>query len=202
MLKKLAPAVVLSGSVLIGVFVIVSAILLAVRQPWLGLRLAADESGAVKIVAINSAGPSASLQVGGGVVSIAGNEGEPVVLTALDLVEEPDVAECYVAFAEFITRQRGLSAALRSGTVTLALDDGGRVELAPADIRPLSSLPAVFWVQLVVGGGSFLIGAWVWSLKRHDLPARILTGVGLATMPALRSGCWSGKVSHAARRPP
>ena len=183
MFKKLTPTVSLMISFLAGASVLLTAILVACLQPWMGVTFGVDEEGAVKIVAVDPSGPGATLPVGA-VVSILQNDprGPVVVLKAMDLVEEPDTIEGYQAFADFFRRQRGIHSLLAGKSVELSTPEGVRHEITPVWPRPLTSLPAVFWVQLIVGGGSFLIGAWVWSLKRHDLPARILVFVGLATM--------------------
>lgn len=88
----------------------------------------------------------------------------------------------YAEFGEFLARQDRLAALLRSESVTLHLGDGGEHALRPAPSRPLSSLPAAFWVQLFVGAASFVIGAWVWSLRRGDLATRLLAAVGASTL--------------------
>ncbi|MFA6960858.1 MAG: ATP-binding protein [Opitutaceae bacterium] len=181
MFKKLTPAFILTGSAMAGVILILAAIWIAHRQPWLGAALAVDEKGVVYVSAVESSGPSAALPVGTKITAVEG-AGDSLAPTAQDLVEEPDVLESYAVFKGFFVRQGSLLTMLRSGAVTVVASDGVRVELVPAQSRPITSLPEVFWVQLIVGGGSFLIGAWVWSLKRHDLPARILALVGLATM--------------------
>lgn len=182
MSKARTPVLVLSGSVLIGAAVIFGALLLAHYQPWLGLRFSADEAGGVRVAAVDAAGPAAGVKPGAAVVAFEGAGGVSVAPVAGDLLEEPDVVESYAAFAEFLARQERLAGVLRGESVGVVLEGGARVEVTPAEVRPLADLPAVFWVQLVVGAGSFLIGAWVWSLKRGDLPARILAGVGFSTM--------------------
>lgn len=182
MLKKLTPGVLLTLSLFTGASVLLGAIFAACFQPWLGVTFGADDEGAVKIVAVDSSGPGAALPVGARVSVIKCKPGMPVIMEPTDLVEEPDTIEGYKTFKEFFRRQGWLYSLLRSDTVILAGKDIGNHEITPEWPRPLTSLPAVFWVQLIVGGGSFLIGAWVWSLKRHDLPARILAFVGFATM--------------------
>lgn len=183
MFKRVTPTVLLTASSLLGAGVILAAIFIAHVQPWLGATFATDEEGAVKIVAVHPGGPAATVPAGT-IVSVitAAPAGPPVILQPTDLVEEPDTLGDYKAFNEFFRRQGWISSLLLSESVILVGKDGARYQITPAWPRPLASLPAVFWVQLIVGGGSFLIGAWVWSLKRHDLPARILAFVGLSTM--------------------
>lgn len=177
MLRKITPAVGITVSALLVGAMVTAALLLALNQPWLGLRLAADEQGVVRVAAVNPEGPAAAVPVGAGVVAV----GEFAV-TGEDLVEEPDVLETYLLFGDFLDRQTRLAEILRGGPVTLRLDNGAAVTVTPEPARPVSSLPGAFWVQLLVGGVSTLIGAWVWSLRREDLGPRVLAGVGVATM--------------------
>lgn len=181
MLKKFTPVVLLTLSFVAGACVLLAAVLLAHFQPWLGVTFGTGDEGAVKIVAVDPSGPGAALPVGE-VVSRIESSGSVVSLNATDIVEEPDTIEGYAAFGEFFQRQGQMYPRVGSDAVTLMTGDGTRHDIRPESSRPLTSLPAVFWVQLIVGGGSFLIGAWVWSLKRYDLPARILAFVGFATM--------------------
>jgi two-component system, NarL family, sensor histidine kinase DevS len=183
MFTRITPAVLLTLSFLGGAAVLLCAILIAHFQPSLGVSFGVDDEGAVIVRSVDATGPAAAVPPGAVISGISAGPAEaPLVLQAVDLVEEPDTIEGYEAFTEFFRRQDRLHSMLVSGSVILAGTDDARYEIKPAATRPLSSLPAVFWVQLVVGGGSFLIGAWVWSLKRHDLPARILAFVGLSTM--------------------
>ncbi len=183
MFKRITPAVLLTLSSMAGAFVLLFAVLVAYFQPWLGVTFGVDEDGSVKIVAVDPLGPGAALPVGAVISTIQNDPRGPVLaLTAKDLVEEPDTIEGYKAFKDFFRRQRWIYSLLVSESVELTTKEGVRHEIARVWPRPITNLPAVFWVQLIVGGGSFLIGAWVWSLKRHDLPARILAFVGLSTM--------------------
>ncbi|MFA6289176.1 MAG: ATP-binding protein [Opitutaceae bacterium] len=183
MLKKFTPAFILTGSVMVGALVVLTVIGLAYFQPWLGVTFGVDDEGGVKIVAVDPSGPGAALPVGAVISTIQNDPRGPVLaLKATDLVEEPDTLEGYKALKDFFRRQRWIFSLLVAETVELSTKEGVRHEITPAWPRPITSLPAVFWVQLIVGGGSFLIGSWVWSLKRQDLPARILAFVGLSTM--------------------
>ncbi len=173
-----------SSAALVGLLVCLVT-LFALRQPWLGIDFT-HRDDAVFIAAVAPDGPAASLPPDTRVVALANSSGEPITLEPRDLLEEPDVIETYAAFAEFFARQTRLSAALRSGeiTLTIALDDGSTHThtITPAPSRPLRELPPAFWVQLFVGATSFLVGCWVWSLRRADPASRILATIGAATL--------------------
>lgn len=74
--------------------------------------------------------------------------------------------------------------------VHVADDAGGKRQfvVSPRLGGPLSDLPPAFWVQLIVGLSSFLIGGWVWSLRRYDLATGLFAlasfGILVFTFPA------------------
>lgn len=58
--------------------------------------------------------------------------------------------------------------------------------LAPFDSeqgwRSPFALPAIFWIPMTTGFGSFLIAGWVWSLRPADLATRLFALSGIATL--------------------
>lgn len=181
MLRQSTPAVILTGAALLGALLALTVVLLALRQPWLGLSLATSDDKVI-VAAVAPDGPAAALPVGAQIVSLTGANIGPIILEPRDLLEEPDVSETYVALREFFARQNHFSNALRGDHVQIALADGSDFTLTPEPSRPLRELPPAFWVQLFVGAASFLIGCWVWSLRRTDTASRILAAVGASTL--------------------
>ncbi len=182
-LKRLTPFTILALTAVAGLAAASVALLIALSQPWLGVRLSVDvESGLVRIADVAPHGSAKVLTPGEPLAKIGG-----IAIEAGDLVEEPDVAESYVALRRFFERQGQLHAVLRSGTeVTLETvgASAAQVGVTPAPRRPVTSLPPVFWVQIVTGFVSLMVGAWVWSLRRGELPARLLAGAGLGILAA------------------
>lgn len=176
------PALLLLLASLVGVAAIGCALILATATPWLGLRLtAAGEGPGAQVIASNSGGPAARLNARA-LLSVGG-----VKVLPQDALDEPDYLPDYRATDAFFARQTRLHAALQTRPVhivTLAAD--GRTISADLTTgrRPLSSLPADFWAQLVFGLGSFLVGAWVWSLRPRDLAAILFALSGVAMLAA------------------
>jgi hypothetical protein len=84
-------------------------------------------------------------------------------LEAEDFTLEPDAnLPTYAAYARFIERQDGLARLSGAEVVRLVDASGGVHAVAPASHRPLGSLPADFWVQVVVGLFAWLISVGVW----------------------------------------
>lgn len=52
----------------------------------------------------------------------------------------------------------------------------------PAKSFYLQDLPAIFWIQVMVGFGALLISGWVWSLRPKDLASRFFILSGLTTV--------------------
>jgi hypothetical protein len=166
------------------------ALALALRGPWLGLQLLGQEDGSITVV--QASGPSAAIPVNASLVFVA-NERSQLVLTARDLVEEPDVFDLYPEMDDFFRRQGELATLLRAPEVTLGWRADSNADivqtttLRPA-ARPLHSLPLPFWFQLAVSSLGFLIAAWVWALRPQEWGARLFAITGLSfpvfAMPA------------------
>lgn len=181
---RLTPLAMLSLLMAIGLALTAGAIGLATRQPTLALILSPDGDG--RDVLIAAIGPSDRRGLPGKLISVGDGHGSIVELHAGDLVAEPDTLETYAAMETFFARQTEISGIFRQADVQIHVqDDDGRVnqtELSPSPRRPLADLPAVFWVQIFVGFSSFLIGAWVWCLRREDLSTRLFALIGASIM--------------------
>lgn len=188
------------------------AVWLATRQPWLGLTLVAEpvveapEAAAksdvsqtppsastprppgVIVQAASPAGPAAAIIPNTRLLSVASasDSGASLALLATDLIEEPDAFNTYKEWGDFYARQAQLASWLRAGPLSLSLQDArgntSQVSIQPLASRPVSSLPAVFWFQLFVGGFATLVGVWVLSLRPFDRAARCLALTGAALL--------------------
>jgi signal transduction histidine kinase len=104
---------------------------------------------------------------------------EIIYLKASDFTEDPHFLATYADIQNLFERQTQLHELLRDHQyMTLGLrvspEQPVRYYTVPvASHRPLSSLPAVFWFQLVVSSLGYLLGCWIWSLRPDDLGARI-----------------------------
>jgi signal transduction histidine kinase len=181
MRKRLtSPMAWLAAAAVYALLLSVAVVLMAVRQPWMGLTLVHD-SALDAVVVRAAAGPAAEVPAGTVIVEVSGG-GRAMELRGRDLIPEPDgVLETYAIYDEFIRRQDELSRILRSDTVTLRDAEGVERELRPAPARPLGDLPAAFWVQLAVGVLAWLISAAVWVFRRQDAAARLLLLSGWTT---------------------
>jgi signal transduction histidine kinase len=157
---------------------------LAHRQPWMGVAPEAVAAEPGQPAGLRAMG---LLPAGSELLGLQGRSGPVLPLAGDDLMEEPDLHPTYEAWGAFYARQDALAAALAGGEVTLTFQAGGAQErrvvpVAPA--RPLSSLPVVFWFQLLVGVFGALIGLWAWGLRPDDPAARCLALTGVALLLA------------------
>lgn len=181
------PAPVSPSARLLGAVVLclVSALVCAtiVRQPlWLGVSFQQTTAGAtLRIKSLDAATGGTRSYAGDSLVSIAAADAAPMAIELRDLLEEPDFLDTWAEEDAFYTRQTALAGILQSRAVTVTLVDSMGVEhsvmVAPKQ-RPLSSLPLVFWLQLLFGAAGLIIGAWVWALRPDDWGPRVyaLTG--------------------------
>ena len=178
MLKSLTPFTVLAIAALAGLAAVLATLAVALDRPWLGLRFSVEDwSSIVRIEDVAPDGPARLLPPGMAVSAIGDVVPEPG-----DLIDEPDVAESYKALARFFERQRLLNRVLSADAVTISANEPEvrQFLVRPAPHRPMDSLPAVFWVQIVTGLATLLIGVWVWSLRRDDMAARLLAAAGIS----------------------
>lgn len=169
--SRLTPASMMTGLVLAGLLAATILLYLTTNRSWLGAAFAVDEAGIVRVQSESSAFPQPADGLWR-VISLQGRDGRKIAIEEVDLVEEPDTLPTYAEMRKFFERQSVLDGLLRGSNVTAhVINDAGEkrdFEIAPRSQRPINDLPAAFWVQLFVGLSSFLIGGWVWSLRRRD----------------------------------
>lgn len=217
-MRPLTPALrlLLAGAFLL---LLTAALLWEMTTPrWLGLRLVATAGG---IQVQETSGPARGLVAPGSRLLALGSSpqapGTPLLaLEPVDLVEDPDTLPDYATVRRFQERQQQLSQQLAAPALTLQLASAdGRlqqVQITPAAKRPLSSLPAAFWIQLAAGAGGFLMALWVLVLRPGELASRCFAGTGLGLMAAAYSAAvysvrelalpaadlrWLGLLNHA-----
>lgn len=167
----------------------------ALRQPWLGIGLSLSlDRQSVRIVSAHPSGPSRDITTPARLAAIASTALEPN-----DLVEEPDMFETYEQTVRFLKRQTELSDLLRQPNVILTLrsdspDLAETVAFVSPGRRSIDDLPAAFWVQLLTGAGTLLIGMFVFALRPADIATRLfaLSGV-MVTLSALSAAVYSSR---------
>jgi two-component system, NarL family, sensor histidine kinase DevS len=178
---SLAPVTTLGLALAFGLAVMAGVLALALQQPWLGLKFAAGEDGAITVA--RSGGPGKAVPVGTIVVKIQSGA-NAMALEALDLTIEPDgVIADYQTYRRFIARQDRLAEIQRAPELSLITREGRKFTVVPdPDGRPLSAMPVDFWVGLVVGLAAWLVSAAVFAFRPGDAAARYLLLSGAATL--------------------
>ena len=178
-----SPYLILAGAALLAMACAALSILVAFRQPWLGLKLQVDKRHSGVFVESVQAGSPADLILspGDSILSIRSPSGLPFFFKSSDLIEDPDVFPTFQGYNSFLGREGSLAGILRGSVVEMSLGDGRKVRIQPAPGRPLSSLPLQFWLLNAMGITVFLIGAAVWSVRRRNVAARMFffSGAGL-----------------------
>lgn len=161
----------------------------ALRQPWLGVQMAVVDDK-VQVVQVAKA-LAQQIPEGVELKRLVSETGLSQAIETTDLIEEPDFFDTYSEMAVFFERQTTFNSMLREKQLTLVWIDASGIEiqttLTPKK-RPLSSLPRVFWFQIIVGLIGFLIASWIFLLRKDDWAARMFWLSGLAfpifTIPA------------------
>ncbi|MCF4165108.1 sensor histidine kinase [Zavarzinia compransoris] len=175
-----APASLMAGVILVCALVMIATLMTATNRHWLGLSFGIGEGGTVMVRAIADGGPDA-VPAGAEVTRLFVPEaGLFVVPVETDLIQEPDFFESYDDFDTFMARQDRLARILAADRVGIELGDGSTVVVTPARSRPLSSLPADFWIQFVTGVAALLISGWIFAVRPRDAAPRIFFASGFA----------------------
>lgn len=174
-----------------GLLLCLAALRLVSHQPWLGLKLAADETPGLRIDSVDAAGPSSELRDARRLLALATADGRNrVELLAADLTEDPDELIEYAQVENFLDRQSQLADILRQPAVLLSWQDANgafRDTLVSPSRRPLRDLPFLFWYEVVCAMGGLLIAGWVKVLRADDRAALFFAITGLCMFVAILS---------------
>ena len=186
-MRKGSAATITLAALAFGLVLAAASTFFLLSRPWLGVVLEPDLPGAsVRLTGTAADGPARALPLGP-VTAIRGGGGTMLSIEAEDLVEEPDFFDSYERLARFLERQTALHAILKDGPVQLEIESGGErrwTEAVEPARRPIADLSPGFWIQIVVGMASLVIGAWVWSLRRNDPATRLFALAGAMIMVA------------------
>ncbi len=170
----MSPAIFILTTLLGGLILVAASTLFMLCQPWLGLRFDGSADRGIRVVSAYPAGPSAQIAEGTILTALGNGARDTIQLVPFDVVEDPDTAPTYAAFDIFLDRQSQIAGLLRSEHVRLTTAAGDEIVVRPASSRPIASLPGGFWLQQFVGLACLIMGAWAYSLKRHDPAVRLL----------------------------
>ena len=158
-------AILLAG--LWAVLLTTLALALATGQPWLGLRLAAQD-GQVQVVDVVPGSPAAvaGVHVGAQLQALATADGTQAMTLQLDdLRANPDELASYADWGRFYERQDRLARLLGDASLRLTMVAHGAQEeallLRPAPTRPPGSLPPLFWTLMVLQAAIMLMAGWM-----------------------------------------
>lgn len=186
---RLAPAAIIAAAGTFAIAAIISIIWMATSQPWLGISLVPDHAADTLVIEkVKPNGPARALKTGATLSALISGDGDRIVLEANDKIEEPDTIESYDDTARFMAKQTRIHQALLEPGVQLEIVDGAG-EIQRIDVvlqtRPLSDLPTVFWAQMLVALGPFVLGTWVFLLRRNWAAGFFAAaGIGIATSAA------------------
>lgn len=101
----------------------------------------------------------------------------PLLLEKSDFMPEPGDLSSHTEFNRFLDRQDILSANVPS-----------------PETRTIAEIPLVFWIQLFVGLGAFLISGWIWALRPRDAASTFFVLSGFSTfLSALPSAVYTSR---------
>ncbi|MBN9409314.1 MAG: hypothetical protein J0H69_09210 [Burkholderiales bacterium] len=169
---QLAPRLLQTLGAVLAMGAFLTALLLALQAPTVGLSLAADEGAGLRITAsaVSRLGPADR------VLSLGG-----VALQPDFVIEEPDMLPDWARYNDLMAGMRALNAAMEAPQVAAQLADGRRVDLE-VRTRHWYQLPMLFWFQCFVGVVCFLLAWGVWVYRSGDRAAWHFALSGLGVM--------------------
>lgn len=184
-LPAIAPLRIMTLATLLGVLVIIAALWVVQRGPWLGVEFAGfDPAGGLRVGAVAHGPAEAILRAGDVVRALRGADGPRVVLGPLIALEEPDSLPSFAEYDRFFLHQGAVWDVLQGDRLELELADGRHVGITPQPSRPLRDLSLDFWASLLLGFLSWLLGVGVWSFRRGEIATRLLALAGFGFLPA------------------
>lgn len=179
---QLAPKNLVTLAAAATLAIIAIAAFLALQPPRVGIAFTAADPGGLRVAAVDPRSPNLHrVEPQARITAFLDAHGKPVPADADLLIEEPDQLEVWPRYNDFMARQTRLAQATDSGSIVAVLEDGRHVELA-AYPRSLGDLPALFWVQVLVGLLAFSISAGVWAFRPNDRAAAYYALAGLGLM--------------------
>jgi len=180
-----------NAALIIASIIVLSAFLIsawiAMQQPWLGISLVGSENG-LRVVEVADNGPSTSILSPGDIIlKLAGQEGSPFQLQSRDIIEDADNIPTLKERDIFLERQSSIYHILLQPVVSLILDDGRVMRVQPQSHRPLTSMPASFWLLIFYSFIALLVGTAIWSVKQQSSAAKYLLISGLGVVCLLNS---------------
>ncbi|WP_431777892.1 hypothetical protein [Ottowia caeni] len=152
---------------------------IALKTPWMGLKLSPGDQETVVVTASRLDG----IPAGATLLAIARPRHEAIALKAEDVMEEPDMLPTYARLEEFLARQNTIATMLQGSVVELQWRAGPGTPAQTSTVTPreraLSHLPLLFWFQIGVSVAGCLIACWIWVLRPGEWGARMFGVTGL-----------------------
>ncbi len=178
-----SPRNLLSLAALIVLGVAVAAVLVALRFPVLGVVLAVDAEGGLRVVAVDADSPNQGQVFAGSRIGLL----HDVVPGPDLLVEEPDQLGDWTRYNALVSDLNRLDRALAEGSIAVLVD--GEMRWWTYRERRIGDLPLMFWFQIIVGGAGFLAAAGVFAYRPREPAALhfLLAGLGMLTFATAAS---------------
>ncbi|MCJ8145738.1 ATP-binding protein [Acinetobacter sp. A3.8] len=178
---RMSPTTILYFATLFAVLWVSIILLLAIRQPYLGLVFSPHEQSVI-IKEIKTPHMPQHFKENA-VLSISSSTGE-IQLQSVDLTIEPDsTMKTYADYRHFLNRQAQIHTILKNNEhLTLTFVNQESLELPIAPVRPILSLDVSFWIQIFVGITSWLITAAIFAFRTNTIAARYLLLSGFSTL--------------------
>ncbi len=158
MKRALSPKVIFFSSFVFYTLVVLLSIKLSISTPWLGIGFQVEpSSGEVHVASVDKNSPALNIIYPGEHVIAMLNTTHGVRLSRELIQGMPYNFSTYKEFNYFFNLQSQAGDILNSNNIMLENENHTLFEITPTRTRPISSLPLMFWLQLLVGGSIFFV---------------------------------------------
>ncbi len=172
MKPTLPPKIIFFSSFVFYVLVVLLSLKFSTSTPWLGIELQVEPvSDEIHVASIDINSPAFNI-ISPGEQLVAVHNATSVVRLSKELIQGmPYNFNTYKEFNYFFSIQSQAGTILSSSKVIFENGDNILFEVIPDKTRPVSSLPLMFWLQLLVGGGIFFVSMSVLAFGTNRVDA-------------------------------
>lgn len=172
MKQNLTPKLIFTVGIIFYVLMVLASLKFVTSTPWLGVGFNVDATtGSVSIASVDTDSSIFSVvSPGEEVIAIHGGN-DRIVLNQEILMGLPFDFDSYLDFNHFFRKQTQAWNILNQVSFVLEISGDAFFEVTPLDSRPIKSLPAIFWLQLVIGGIIFFVSMGILAYGSKDVVA-------------------------------
>ena len=142
---------------------------ISVSTPWVGVELnVSNVTGDVIVSSVEPNSPAAGIITENEIITSVSGAMRRVEVNDFLINEMPFNLKTYKEFNYFFSLQSNVSRLLDEKNIVFETSEGSSHEIQLAPVRPISSLPVIYWLQLLIGGAVFFVSMAVLAFSSKE----------------------------------